>query len=82
MAERIETYQWKMGGGGGSKYPWDEWADGTIWRLTKEEDFPYANAKSLRVRLYKVANERGMKVRSAIEDGGALVFQFYYADKS
>lgn len=38
MAERISNVTFS-GPGAPAKYPWDKWADGGTWRITRGEDF-------------------------------------------
>jgi hypothetical protein len=44
-----------------SKYPWDEWLDGSVWELIRGEDFK-ANIHSIRSAATTQAKRRGGKV--------------------
>ena len=46
------------------RYPWDEWTDGSPWKLVRGEDFDQ-EVDQFRNRLYPQAKRRGLKVRSA-----------------
>lgn len=46
------------------RYPWDEWTDGSAWKLVRGEDFDQ-EVDQFRNRLYPQAKRRGLKVRSA-----------------
>lgn len=60
------------------RYPWDDWADGRIWKLRRGEDFD-ANPDQFRNRLYSQAKKRGLEARTSktVEEDGTevLVFQ-------
>lgn len=74
MAERIEadsTTIWKRA------YPWDEWTDGSIWKVTQQEDFPHTTAKSFQVRLYGIARMRHMRVHTKVVGDDTVLFQFF-----
>ncbi len=80
MAERLDEFP---GGertkGGGRKYPWDEWLDGSVWLLRKGEDYA-ATTLSFRATVSKTAKREGKKVRSRTikdEQGEGLAIQAY-----
>lgn len=54
-------------------YPWDEWLDGSVWRLNPGEDFKCA-LPSVRLYAYRAASERRVKVRTS-KDGDSLLVQ-------
>lgn len=56
-------------------YPWDDWADGSIWELTQGEDFD-VTVFSLRNQCYMIAVKRGLKCETHIH-GEKLYIQFY-----
>jgi len=75
MAEKLDTYDFKMGGK--TKYNWDQYFDGGIWKLSSGEDFPVA-AKSFRQTVYAAARRRGIKVHVGMPfgiDGEVVVIQ-------
>ena len=73
MAERLEETDVKKAQG---HYPWDEWTDGSIWRVRKGEDY---DAYSLRTYLYSKAQELDMNVWTKADNddqGESIIFQF------
>jgi hypothetical protein len=59
-----------------TKYPWDEWLNGSVWQLAQGEDYQ-VKTKSFRTSAQAVARKRGGRVKSAITDNGdGLVMQF------
>lgn len=78
MAEKVNSLPKANYGRG--KYPWDEWLDGDVWRLTAGEDFgalPYA----FRVNAYAVARKRGLKVSVQLEDEDGKQYVYMQAHK-
>jgi hypothetical protein len=69
MAERISDAELPPAPG---KYPWDEWLDGSTWKLTPGEDFtiPAGNMTS---QAHQAARTRGGSVRTGIRDGCLLI---------
>jgi hypothetical protein len=57
-----------------SRYPWEEWTDGSIWRIKQGEDFD-TKVVSMVGTLYSKAKSRGLKVVLAYKDD-AVEFQF------
>lgn len=76
MAEKLSSYEFTKSSTGYT-YPWDEWLDGSVWRLTRSEDFPNARATSMRVRFHHMARARDMKVHTKFEEAEVLVVQAY-----
>lgn len=74
MAERLEEFTFN--GHGTSKYPWDEWLDGSPWRLDNKADFPGTTPSNFRISAHNVARKRGLKVRAQV-DGEEIVIQAY-----
>ena len=75
MAERLDSFDFDAHhqGGRGHGHPWDEWLDGSAWRLTAGIDFrgSVANFASL---AWKRANARGLGLRTH-RDGDDFVIQ-------
>lgn len=46
----------------GPNYAWDTWLDGSIWQLTRGEDFTIP-ARSFSASVYKEAKRSGVRVR-------------------
>lgn len=47
------------------RYPYDEWFDGSVWRLKMYEDF-WVHPKSMQSAVYQAARKRNMKVKTHI----------------
>jgi hypothetical protein len=61
--------------GRSSSYPWDEWFDGAVWKLTRGVDFP-GDPHSFRTNAYAKARSRGLRLRAQVIDrGDAVVIQ-------
>lgn len=63
MAERIEEFPAEQRPPT-RRYPWDQWTDGSVWKLVRGEDFDQ-EIDQFRNRLYPQAHRRGLKVRTA-----------------
>lgn len=76
MAERLTNYQFQNDRRK-QKYPWKEWADGSVWRVKQGEDFT-CSIKSFRTGLALHARNNGLalKTRVDFEDDDVLIFQF------
>lgn len=60
------------------RYPWDAWTDGSVWEVQNGRDFTCL-PDYFQSSLYRVAKQRGMKVRSRVSSrrpGGLVQFQF------
>lgn len=76
MAERLESFTFKHGGGKDA-YPWDEWMDGTVWKLVRGEDFD-CPARTFQTRAHMAARHRGdIKFRTNTIDENTIVIQAY-----
>lgn len=60
----------------GPKYPWPQWMDGQIRRITKGEDFDIDTEK-MRITLYRGAISEGVRVRAKKVNETQIVFQAY-----
>ncbi len=82
MAERLDEFEFR-GRGGHPMYPWTEWFDGNIWKLTEGEDYNSTKPNNMRAQIYVAAVRHGLRAHVAIVDGGkAIVCQAYpKADK-
>lgn len=76
MAEALEEFDWNAARSPRSRYDWDEWFDGRIWRLVEGEDFT-AKASSFRTSVSAAAQRRGQSVRTSIPEDGVVVLQAY-----
>jgi hypothetical protein len=66
MAERVSGHGFRRPSR--TRYPWDEWLDGSTWRLVPGEDFA-TSPESFRRSAYGAAYARNGKVRTDIENG-------------
>jgi hypothetical protein len=73
VAERITHFSPRRVGRP-ALYPWDEWMDGSAWRITRSVDFEIT-PKSMATTLYAHAARQGRSVKVLI-DGDAVEFQF------
>jgi len=73
MAEILEDYEFVQWGPQECLYPYDEWFDGQIWKITKGIDFN-CTLESMRISLFSQAKKRGMKIRTSKKDD-TLIFQ-------
>lgn len=74
MAEKLEGYKF-VGPGARNQYPWDEWLDGSAWRLMAGTDFKVQIA-SIRKAAMVAAHARDLKVHTAVE-GDTVIIQAY-----
>lgn len=66
MAQKIDKWPESVSTG----YPWDEWLDGSIWKLKAGEDFK-AKMHTFRSNAGTQARKRGGKLRSRkVEENG------------
>lgn len=81
MAERINEEDfpgWKRGRQGVFNRNWDELLDGSVWKLTLEEDFPGCkNLKNVRSAIGMAAKKRGLHLRTSTYDDKFLFIQAY-----
>jgi hypothetical protein len=57
-------------------YPWDDWTNGSVWRVHQGDDFQ-CSPRSFRTYLFAKAKALGMKVTTAIVSSPVGVeFQF------
>ncbi len=67
MARRVKALPKTYGAGQRSKYPWDAWLDGSIWKISKDVDF-FSDPMKFRAQIYKAAHKRNMKVTIRVID--------------
>lgn len=70
MAETIPSFDFQTGS---SKYPWHEWLDGRIWKLTYKVDFtttPVSFVETCRA----AARRNGNNLRTSV-NGSVVVIQ-------
>lgn len=75
MAKKLNDYDFTASRGRSEKYPWKDWADGSIWKLEQGKDFDCKPA-SFQGAAQGAAKRMDMKVRTAVEDKSVIV-QFY-----
>lgn len=65
MASKVKKFEFRPGP---NTYPWDQWLDGSIWKLKQGEDFATDPAK-FRTTIYQAARRNNKIVRtSVVED--------------
>jgi hypothetical protein len=82
MAKRLDKFPGQTDPQRG-KYPWNEWADGSVWEIRRGEDYDVAT-ENMRVNLHLKADALARKVRThkiADDRGEGLVFQFLESDE-
>jgi hypothetical protein len=76
MAELLKEMPKRRGRG--QVHPWDEWADGRVWKVKQGEDFQSA-VESFRTQLYGKARALGKKLDIFVE-ADSVTFQFLEQD--
>lgn len=79
MAEVIEEFDWNKARTTRSRYDWDQWFDGQVWRLKKDEDFT-AEVASFRSSASTAAKKRDKTVRTALVDEDTVILQAFNGD--
>jgi len=69
MAEKLESFPFR----GVSKYHWDTWLDGSIWKITQGKDF-MTSPGSIRCSVIAAAKRRGLQVITHVNKN-EVVFQ-------
>lgn len=71
MAERVEV---SIAGRTHSRkaYPWNDWGDGSTWKLKQGEDY-FVPDTSFRGVVYAAAATRGMRAKTQSIPGGMLI---------
>ncbi len=69
MAERIDSMPEKNRSGASRLYPWEDWLDGSVWKLTAGEDFKCSPAG-----LRSLAAKRTESLTFLIRDDGQTVY--------
>lgn len=72
MGERIESFETRQGRP--AIYPWNEWTDGSAWRIRRGRDFEIEPA--LMAQAIRVHGRRNGVPASASVDGECVEFQF------
>lgn len=83
MAERVQNFaRWSTRSVNAEKekngYPWEEWADGTIWRIHAGADY-VIKSSSMKAKLYQQGKRMGIRVRVVVDthtDPENITFQF------
>lgn len=80
MPETLRRYEFRKGPP--DRYPWDQWLDGKIHRLTRgrEKDFA-VSVKAFQSAAHWAAGARGLRVRTQSEGKGVVVLQSFKADQ-
>lgn len=75
MASKLKEWDFSRTSNRESKYPWDKWTDGEIWKVEAKKDFTCKPA-SFRSALQTHADKIEKKVRASVRDE-FVVFQFH-----
>lgn len=76
MAKQLKTFDFPTKPGGRQEqYPWDNWLNGEIWELTRDEDFTIT-PENFAKTAYTAARRRDLKVRTD-SNQNVLVLQAY-----
>ena len=73
MAEVLEDYDFPKWGPQECLYPYDEWFDGQILKISIGIDFN-CTIESMRGSLFNTAKKRGIKIRTT-KKGDTIIFQ-------
>ena len=81
MAEVLNEFpRRKKNGGRRSIYPWTDWMDGRVWKLTRGVDFAEGvKLLSLATAAGNSARKAGLKIRTTRPDQDTIVLQAYRA---
>ena len=80
MAEQLKNYDFEARPGA-RLYPWKDWENGSIWKITRGEDFEIER-DSMRTSLYvRARGLDGRSVRVSNHGDEDLVFQFYDSEE-
>lgn len=74
MAEILDNYDFSSTRKRGSIYPWEEWFDGKIRKLSRGDDFK-GTAESFRVGAYNAAKKSGVTIQTRILDENSVVLR-------
>lgn len=75
MAEKLSEFPAHRRGVRTSQYPWDEWFDGSVWKLTEGEDFT-CKPESLRSSATAAAAAQGLALKTSVDpDDNAVILQ-------
>ena len=80
MAEKLHFFDFSpfRPTGRPAKYPWHDWSDGSIWRITRGVDYDVPT-RSMQATLFAYAGRQRLSVRTrqvTLEGREALVFRF------
>ena len=70
MAEILDQFKNQR-----NRYPWAQWKDGKVRRLTRGVDFDI-EVKSLQAVIYQYAERNGLEVRTGVIDEKTIDIQF------
>lgn len=83
MARRVKAFKNAAGEGTPRRYPWAEWADGSIWEILQGEDYDVPT-ENMRVNLHERGKRYAQVVRTekfSDQRGEGLRFQFRSAPR-
>jgi hypothetical protein len=76
VARRLKRYDFgdRYRNNGRVGHPWNDWLDGSPWRLRRGDDFD-ASVKNFQAHAARAANARGLSIRTARESDEVVVIQ-------
>ncbi len=77
MAKRIEESTLRSQLGRPAIYTWEDWTDGTVWRVYEGED--YVKAETLKGSLRNYATKNGYRLRTI---SGDTFFDFQFTKRN
>jgi hypothetical protein len=85
MGQRLDFFEFahRPPVGRPAKYPWAEWADGSIWQILQGRDYDVAT-RSIQASLFSHASYIDLRVRTRrvfVDGRDGLVFQFFDRDQ-
>lgn len=73
MAEVLEEYEFVSHRVGKGSYPWDEWLDGEIRLLVRDEDYRAKKDRNFVTGAQTKASKRGLKLKYDIVEDGVVI---------
>jgi len=58
-----------------AQYPWGQWLDGSVWKITKDSDF-HIGLGGFMYKVYSEASKRDLIVRVKLQDSSVVVQAF------
>lgn len=72
MARRVEQLPARKFGPG-SRYPWAEWADGSVWQMKRGEDFE-VSPRSFASYIRQLFARQGLQIKVRVDGATGTVY--------